>query len=803
MQPQPARFLDRPVPAPAAPDLPAVVRELAARPEHRGALAHWETLPERPARHGELAEPLPESVTAALAHQGIERLYTHQVQAVEALRGGLDTVVVTGTASGKSLCYHLPVLERLLADPQATALYLYPTKALAQDQLQGLVRLSAGHPDLVRAVTAGVYDGDTQPTTRRKLRDTANLILSNPDMLHQGILPQHSRWARFLRHLRFVVVDEMHAYRGIFGSHVANVFRRLERVARHYGGGFRYVLCSATIRNPGELAESLVGRSVRVVDDDGAPRGERHFLMWNPPYLDGARVERRSSNGEGCTLFSELVERGAQALAFTKSRVAAELVYRYASERLERAAPGLEQRIRPYRGGYLPEERRRIEKALFSGELRGVVSTNALELGVDIGGLDAVVMIGCPPTLASAWQQAGRAGRKGAPSLAVLVAYNEMVDQYLMRHPEYFFGRSPEAAVVDPHNPYILAQQLACAAYELPVGPAEAEAFGPQTAAILEALEGAGETRAIDGRAYWATPEFPAARVNLRAISDDTYTIMDRANGNAVIGTVDAISALELVYPEAIYLHEGETYYVRELDLEQKVALVEPREVDYYTQPVLESNVRIRSKLKRREWGGEAVGLGEVTYSWQTVAMKKVRFHSLDSIGYHPLSLPRLTLDTTGFWLAPGEEAWRAVARRGLNPMEGLSGVRNLFVTLLSMLSMCDPADLGGMIDSSNLGRPAVFLFDRYPGGLGFSEQGWTRLDELARRSLEHLDACECESGCPSCVGLPILRPAQQQDPDLGSARAIPGKEAARALLAHWLAAGGAAGTKGETDVPF
>jgi DEAD/DEAH box helicase domain-containing protein len=788
MQARPARFLEEQrIASGEGESVAAWIAELARRPENRGAVAHWETLPARPARHGELSIPLPGPLAESLAAHGIERLYTHQVQAIEALRGGLDVVVVTGTASGKSLCYHLPVLERQLAEPAATALYLFPTKALAQDQLKSLMRLAAGHPDLLKRLRAGVYDGDTQATTRRKLRDEGNLILSNPDMLHQGILPSHSRWGRFLRALRYVVVDEMHAYRGIFGSHVANVLRRLERIVRHHGGEFRVVLCSATIRNPGELAAGLTGRNVTVVDDDGAPRGEKHFIFWNPPYADDARIERRSSNVEGCALFTGLIERGAQSLAFTKSRVAAELVYRYARERLDRIAPGLGGSVRPYRGGYLPEDRREIERALFSGELRGVVSTNALELGVDIGGLDAVVMIGAPPTLASAWQQAGRAGRKGAPALAVLVAYNDTVDQYLMRHPGYFFGRSPEAACIDPHNPYILAQQLACAAHELPLAAEDEAAFGPQTQAILGALEEAGETRSIDGRAYWAKTEFPAAQVNLRTISNDTYTIMDATRNNAVVGTVDAISALELVYPEAIYLHEGETCFVRELDLAQKVAYIEPRAVDYYTQPVLETQIRVRGELQQREWRGERVTLGEVTYAWQTVAMKKIRFHSLDAIGYHTLELPQLTLETTGFWFAPSEAAWSAVARAGLNPIEGLSGVRNLFLTLLSMLAMCDPADLGGMIDSSNLGRPALFVFDRYPGGLGFAEQGYARLEELAAAALAHLEACECGSGCPSCVGLPILRPAQQQDPDLGHARAIPGKDAARTLLRHWL----------------
>ena len=785
MQAPPARFLEA---ASSRAELePGGAWLETLNPATSPAIAHARTLAAREARFAELAAPLAEPISAALAHVGVSRLYLHQVRAIEALRDSADVVVVTGTASGKSLCYHVPVFERLLAEPDATALYLFPTKALAQDQLKSLSRLCAGHPDLLKAIRPGVYDGDTQATTRRKIRDSANLVLSNPDMLHQGILPGHPRWGRFLRNLRYVVVDEIHAYRGIFGSHVANVFRRLERVVRHVGGDFRYVLCSATIRNPRELAESLIGRGVSVVDEDGSPRGERHFVFWNPPFVDASKVERRSSNVEGSALFSELIARGAQALVFTKSRVAAELVYRYARERLEQRAPDLAPRLRPYRGGYLPEERRRIEQALFSGELRGVVSTNALELGVDIGGLDAVVIVGAPPTLASLWQQAGRAGRKGGASLAVLVAYNETMDQYLMRHPEYFFGRSPEAAIIDPHNPYILAQQLACAAHELPIAPADHARFGPQCGAILAALEEAAEVRTFEGTSYWAKPEFPAAKVNLRTISDDTYTIVDATRENAVIGNVDAISGLELVYPEAIYLHEGQTHFVRELDLDQKIAYVEPREVDYYTQPVLDTHIQVRSERLRREWRGESVRFGELTYAWQTVAMKKIRFRSLDAIGYHPLALPRLTLDTCGFWFAPSEAAWASVARAGANPIEGLSGVRNLFITLLAMLSMCDPFDLGGTIDSANLGRPALFMFDRYPGGLGFAEQGYARLDELARAALDHLESCGCESGCPACVGLPILHVAQQQDPDLGRARSFPGKDAARRLLQHWL----------------
>ena len=805
MQAKPTSFLG--APRTARGELSRWLEDFAARPENAGALAEWRTIPAREARFGELLPELPVALRNALGAQGIERLYTHQARAVEALRAGRDTVVVTGTASGKSLCFHLPTLEKLIEEPGATALYLFPTKALAQDQLQSLSRLANGDLATTSLLAAGVYDGDTATGTRRKLRESANVILSNPDMLHAGILPQHARWARFLRQLRYVVIDEMHAYRGIFGSHVANVLRRLERVVRHYGGDFRYVLCSATIRNPGELAAALTGRDVAVVDDDGSPRGAKHFVFWNPPHRDDTLVERRSSNVEGCQIMAGLMERGAQVITFTKSRVSAELVYRYTREQLERGAwrdrergrrpraaddggvAPLHERLRPYRGGYLPEERRAIERALFSGELRGVVSTNALELGIDVGGLDAAVLIGAAPTLASIWQQAGRAGRSGSESVVVLVAYNDTVDQYLMRRPDYFFGRSPEAACVDPHNPYILAQQLACAAYELPLAPEDAAAFGPQTADVLAALEDAGETRTIDERSYWAKTDFPGAKVSLRAMSDDTYTIQDASRGSRVIGTVDAISGLELVYPGAIYLHEGESWWVRDLDLEKKIATVEPREVDYYTQPVLDTNIFVRAELQRRDWRGESLRFGEVTYSWQVIAMKKIRFRSLDAIGYHPLELPRLTLDTAGFWFAPGAECWTTLAREGLNPWEGLNGVRNLFVTLLPLMAMCDPSDLGGMIDSSNLGRPGIFLFDRYPGGLGFAEQGYARLDELADAALTHLVGCPCGDGCPACVGTPIYRPAQQQDLDaMKKAREIPGKAAARRMLELWLA---------------
>ncbi|MGE5179269.1 MAG: DEAD/DEAH box helicase [Bacteroidota bacterium] len=757
------------------------------RQRRRNELVHLERLPAKPAIYGDLAEPLPKALQTALAAQGIERLYAHQARAVDLARSGASVAVATGTASGKSLAYHLPILERLLLEPGATALYLFPTKALAQDQLRGLGRFAESSPALGRAITTGCYDGDTPGEARRKLRGRANAILTNPDMLHQGILPYHARWSRIFSTLRYVVVDEMHTYRGIFGSHVANVLRRLKRVARHYGAEPRFLLSSATIRNPGELAESLTGEPVRVVDEDGAPRGPKLFAFWNPrhagPDLPGART---SASVEAERILVSLIRRGVASIAFTRSRVAAELIYRYAREKLD---DGNRERLSPYRGGYLPEERRAIERRLFDGDLLGVISTNALELGIDVGSLDAAVLVGFPNTIASTWQQAGRAGRSRAPSAAVVVAYDDPIDQYLMRHPEYFFAQSPESAVIDPSNPYVLASHLACAAHELPLSRADEAYFGPRAEALGRLLEEEGTVKSLDGLRYWSSSEYPAGRVNLRTISDDTYTIVDRKRDNAVLATVDAVSAPELVYPEAIYLHEGDTWFVRELDLEQKVAYVERQEVDYYTQPVLDTRLRLTETRETRRIGECEVGLGSANVSWATVAFKKIRFRSLDAIGYHPLDLPRLDLDTVALWIRP-EEAVRAALRvRGMNPAEGMSGLRNLLITLLPLHAMCDRPDLGGVLDSANLGEQAIFLYDRYPGGVGYAERGYGILDDLLRATLRMIEDCPCETGCPSCVGLPVLRPAQQQDYDLHGGWPIPNKAATEALVRRLLGA--------------
>ncbi len=770
--------------------LAGLLDDVLRSPQFKGRVKYVKRLEPREAKYEELSPPLPNELSRALAGSGIERLYSHQVKSLELARTGKSFVVVTGTASGKTLCYNLPVLESILSGRETNAFYVFPTKALAQDQMKGLLRLASQDDFTREAVNLGTYDGDTTQHARRKLREKANVVLTNPDMLHQGIIPYHTRWSRFFSNLKYVVIDEIHSYRGIFGSNVANVIRRLRRVSRHYGAEPQFILCSATIRNPRELASQLTGIDVELVSDDGSPKGPKLFVFWNPPFLDDARMERRSSNVEAKDLLVELVKAGVQTIVFAKARVVAELIYRYATDDLVSQRTALKDAVRPYRAGYLPEDRREIERQLFSGELLGVVSTNALELGIDVGGLDASVTVGFPGTIASTWQQAGRAGRGLKDALSVLVAYNDPIDQYLMRHPEYFFRQSPESAVIAPENPYILAGHLSAAAFELPITETDTALFGALTEKITSVIESEGQVKGIDGKWYWASTDFPAAATNLRTISDDTYTIVDAKDNNSVIGTVDAISAPELVYPEAIYLHEGETYFTRKLDLEQKVAYVERAEVDYYTQPVLDTNIRVLRPRKEKQWGGQKVVLGDANVTWATIAFKKIQFYSLDSIGYKTLDLPAQHLETMSMWIVPSADLNRAARSLGKNPVEGLVGIRNMMINVVPLFAMCDKQDVGGVIDSSNTGTPTIFIYDRFKGGLGFSERTYDQIGEVMRACLSVVTECECQEGCPSCVGLPILRPAQHQDPDLYHGWPIPSKETARLMLEAMLGRG-------------
>jgi len=777
----------------------------------RESLVHVEAIPPRTAQFGALITPLPEPLGAALRGVGISQLYTHQAEALETARRSESLVVVTGTASGKTLCYQLPILETLQSAPAATALLLFPTKALAQDQLKSLLALQATAPEALPFI-AGTYDGDTPPRQRTRLRDEAALLLTNPDMLHSGILPNHARWARFFSNLRYVVCDEIHVYRGIFGSNVASVLRRLRRICRHYGSDPLFICSSATIANPKELAEELTGKPFRLIDRDGSPRGRKHFVLWNPPVLVATSMDRRSSNVEAKDLLVSFLRDGFQAITFVRARQVTEVLLRYCQEELGKSGGGLAAQVKSYRGGYLPEQRRAIERALFEGELRGVISTNALELGIDVGSLDVAILVGYPGTIASTWQQAGRAGRTEEDSLAVLVAHNAPIDQYLMRHPEYFFRQSPEHAVIDPENPHILLGHLRAAAYELPITPRDEELFGAYAPAILQILQDAGEVRGIKGRWYFSTNGYPAADIGLRNASDSVYVILDTGpvrrgapqpddtaelTGSAalrrrftkkgrVIGTLDESSAYSQLHPQAIYLHEGVSYFVDHLDLSERVAYVHPVELEYYTQSISDSRIRVLGTEAEQRWRVAETGFGDLAVSEKVYMFKKIRFETRESVGFGPVDLPVETLETEGCWVTPPPAALAEVTRYGRVPAEGLWGIANVLGDVVTLHAMCDVMDIGTSVDARSTGLPSIFLYDRYPGGLGFSQRAFGMIETLMLAACELIESCPCEAGCPSCVGAPVL-PHTTSDPDGGARGRIPDKEAALVLLHHLL----------------
>jgi len=801
-------------------DVAKFLESIRRHPYYADQLVHVEELPERPGYFAEPADPLPEPLVTLLASQQIQRLYCHQTTALELARRGKNYVVVTGTASGKTLCYNLPILETCWQNPDARALYLFPTKALAQDQLKGLLELLSGEEEVAARIRPGVYDGDTPTAQRRRIKAESALVLSNPDMLHASMLPYHSKWSRFFANLKYVVVDEIHTYRGILGANVACVLRRLQRVCEHYGATPQFIGASATIANPGELAERVLGHEVQVVDQDGSPRGRKFFALWNPTEIGKDQLARRSAADDAVWLMTEAIEAGAQALTFTRTRQASELVNRYVQDELRDRRSKYVESMRSYRGGYLPNERRQIEADLFAGRLRGVSATNALELGVDIGSLDAVFLTNYPGTIASTWQQAGRSGRRQNESLAVLLAGNDPIDQYLLRHPEYFFAQSPEHAVVDPENPYVLANHLKAAAFELPLEEQDTGRFGELTTTIADILAETGELTPIDGRVYFSGGQNPAHKISLRHMSDDTFSIIlvgekdpigmpdhlpraarhqpaaAKRHGPArpsrselpdeyqVIANVDAISAPELIYPEAVYLHNGDTFFVRELDLVGKVAYVHRCEMDYYTQAVLESHVDITNPRQESEaWSRGTLAYGEVDVRWKTVAFKKIKFSTRENIGFGPVDIPEQSLPTTALWLTPHEDIRAALKQAGLKPSEGLCGLRNLAVVALPMVAMCDTRDVSGVVDSKNLGKSTLILYDRYPGGLGYAEKGYQKIDRLLKICHEMVSQCECREGCPSCVGLPNLRPAIHSDPDLSRGYPIPDKRATEMLV--------------------
>jgi DEAD/DEAH box helicase domain-containing protein len=703
------------------------------------------SLPPREATLVRLPDLHPE-LSGALHNMGASRLYSHQLEAYERVRSGENVVVATATASGKSLCYKIPAFQNALGRTKSRAIFLYPTKALAQDQLGKIkaFRLRGVHP--------ATYDGDTPHALRADIRRRSNILLTNPDMLNIGILPNHEAWADFLRNLEIIAVDEAHVLRGVFGSHVAAVLRRLRRVARLHGGDPKFVLTSATIANPQELAESLTGLPFALVDNDGASTGERRVIFRNPPLLDKEKGERRSLLTEGALVFANLVSQGVRTIAFAKTRKAAELIYRYAADRL---GPDGARRISPYRAGYTPRERREIEGRLFSGDLLGVVSTNALELGVDVGALDAVVCCGYPGSVASIWQQWGRAGRGKDPALAVYIAGRDSLDQFLFENPPRVLGRRVEAARVTMENPYILGPHLLAAAHEAPLDAEDEEYFGPAYRSVAKEMMEARLLASSGGRLVYVGGDNPARNISLRSASSDTVLIAD--GEGELIGTAEATRAPSELHPGATYLHRGTAYEVEELDLRSHRAVARRVPNRYYTRPRVETDVEVLEEIESRDLANGAIlHWGRVRTTDSVTYFKKVRVSDDREIGVYPLDLPDVMLDTQALWVTlpplprearPSFESFGGALHAGEHGMIGL----------LPLFAMCDRADIGGL--STPVHRqsrlPSVFVYDGYPGGVGISRRGYDAFESLARDTLGVIVRCPCERGCPACIQSP------------------------------------------------
>jgi DEAD/DEAH box helicase domain-containing protein len=717
----------------------ALPEELLAGEE----LAYLTTEPAREARLAPLPDDLDDRVRNALAARGIEELFTHQRDAWDAVARGEHVVIATGTASGKTLGFNLPVLDALAREPKTRALYLYPTKALAQDQARALAELR------VPKVRSAIYDGDTPSERRWQIRKWSNLILTNPDMLHLGVLPHHDRWGDVLSNLAFIVVDEAHVYRGVFGSHVGNVLRRLRRLARVYGAEPRFLLASATIANPGELAHALLGVEATVVDEDGAPRAERTIALWNPPLLDEELGQRASALGEASRLLAELVARERRTLAFGKSRKTAELVHRFTVERL--GDRELAKRLSPYRAGYTPAQRREIERRLVDGELLGVAATDALELGIDVGLLDAVISVGFPGTVASLRQQWGRAGRR-EHGLAVLVASEDALDQYFMREPETLLNRRVEAAILDHTNPRVLDGHVRSAAFEAPLDDADREILGD---AALERAADLSELKKTPRGYVWNGRDYPAARVPLRSTSPDAFTVVDVESGS-LLGLVERERAYSTVHHGAVYLHLGEAFHVLELDLEARTALVQPFSGDWYTQAKKETNTAIEETLRSERRLGLELSFGRVSVTEQVVAYQRRSIRGGEPIDLIALDLPETTFDTEAVWYLPEDDQLGASVKMP-RLLGTLHAAEHAMIAILPLWAMCDRWDIGGLSTNVHFqtGRATVFVYDGHSGGVGITQRGFDVFESWVEDTAKLLAGCPCDHGCPSCVQSP------------------------------------------------
>jgi len=746
-----------------------ILDQLRAEPAFMQNVTHWRTLPPRPAQWAELPAALHPALAEALRRHGITRLYTHQAEAITKIIAGKNVAVVTPTASGKTLCYNIPVLQRVLNDPAARALYLFPTKALSQDQVAELHDIITLLGDQINFdIKTYTFDGDTPQSARQAIRSSGHIVVTNPDMLHQGILPHHTKWIKLFENLRYIVIDELHNYRGVFGSHLANVIRRLRRIADFYGARPQFICCSATIANPKELAEQIISQEVELVDNNGAPRGEKHFILYNPPVVNRELGIRRSSVKEARNLAMRFLANKIQTIVFARSRLRVEILVTYLKQAMtaQQRSPRL---IRGYRGGYLPTERRAIEAGLRSGEVLGVVSTNALELGIDIGQLTACVMVGYPGSIASAWQQAGRAGRRSESAVAIMIASSSPLDQYLINHPDYFFERSPEAGIVDPNNLVILMSHLKCAAFELPFRDGEKFGHGKSvvdaTHEILEYLEENNVLHHSEGRWHWMTDAYPAEAVSLRSAAPENVIIIDTTDKERVIGEVNLLDAPIMLHDDAIYIHEGQQYHVDKLDWDRRKAYVRQVEVDYYTDAHTDTSIHVLEVFEEREVAsplldGVAMKIahGEVNVNCQTTKFKKLKFGSHESIGYGPVELPEISMHTTAYWWElPADMAARlGIPESALGA--GLKAAAHALHGVAAVFLMCDSRDIRAVPMARALltQRPTIFIYDNHPGGVGFSKRLFGMHHELLVAAIELVKACGCEDGCPSCVG-PML----------------------------------------------
>ncbi len=730
-----------------------------------------------PAQEGRFADYPPgvhPALLDALEKKGYKKLYSHQRSSWEALKDGKHIVVVTPTASGKTLCYNLPVLNAILQDTSSRAIYLFPTKALSQDQRAELDEVINLLPEDIRVHT---YDGDTPQDARKAIRSIGQIVLTNPDMLHTGILPHHTKWINLFRNLKYIVIDELHNYRGIFGSHLANVLRRVKRIAAFYGSSPQFILCTATIANPVEVAEKMIEHPVTLIDDNGAPRGEKYFIFYTPPVVNRFLGIRRSYINESRHVASVFLKNDLQTIVFAQSRLNTEVLLTYLKEDIEKGIKE-EGLIRGYRGGYLPLKRREIEKGLREGKILGVVSTNALELGIDIGSLDVAVLAGYPGTIASTWQRAGRAGRKSGRSAAVLVASSSPLDQFIVNHPDYFFTRSPERALINPDNLSILVSHVECASFELPF--ADGENFGKMDIGeILTFLEEEKLLHHSKEKWYWTSDAYPADGVSLRSISSDNFVVVDQTGEAKAIAEVDFTSALSSLHPKAIYMCEGEQYYVENLDFDQRKAYVKKTDVDYFTDAIDYTKIKILDVFSRKKLERCQISHGEVHVATQVVGFKKIKFFTMENVGAGNLSLPQNEMHTTAYWLTIPASLIQSLPFSSEERINGLFGLAYLLHHVSPLFMMCDLHDVGVSIGDNMTGEsvpprniplkiatpeeppvflepdfePNIFIYDNYPGGIGLSPALFDLEKDLLKHCLKTINLCPCQEGCPSCVG--------------------------------------------------